>query len=148
MQLTKTTFSYNRASFEHNIVAKAMLCSKRSRNNLIVGSGVTSEEVQKMIVPTIVVVQSEDGGETSSVQITTTTTTTTTSLSAGCTPSCVKSSQMVRQASEINKSLLSPSGGGETHCNYNNVDSTSQLDQEEDVDLAQPIASLASIISS
>jgi hypothetical protein len=108
----------------------------------------SSKEVQKMIVPTIVVVQSEDGGETSSVQITTTTTTTTTSLSAGCTPSCVKSSQMVRQASEINKSLLSPSGGGETHCNYNNVDSTSQLDQEEDVDLAQPIASLASIISS
>ena len=146
MQLTKTTFSYNRASFEHNIVAKAMLRSKRSRNNLIVGSGVTSEEVQKMIVPTIVVVQSEDSGETSSVQITTTTTTTT-SLSAGCTPSCVKSSQMVRQASEINKSFLSPSEGGEAHCNHN-VDSASQLDQEEDVDLAQPIASPASIISS
>ena len=129
-------------SFE--LTSCALRNNKSHRNTKVMEN--PNKEIEKMIVPTIVVVQSEDIGDaSSSVRLTTAAST---SLSAGCTPSCVKSSQMVRQASEINKSLLSPSGGGETHCNHNNVDLASQLDQEEDVDLAQPIASLASIISS
>ena len=170
---TTTTFSYNRATFGHSVVVtnnKAMVCAKKSRNNFgtsSIGSGgtIASEEIEKMIVPTIVVVVQSDGDASSSVRLTTATATaTSTSLSAGCTPSCVKSSQLVREASEINKSLLLPSGdvvSSRRHCNRHSEASDDDEEDEEDDDddqqqhrllgdavvLAQPIAS-PSLISS
>jgi len=142
-------------SFE--LTSCALRNNKSHRNTKVMEN--TNKEIEKMIVPTIVVVQSEDIGDaSSSVRLTTAAST---SLSAGCTPSCVKSSQLVREASEINKSLLLPSGdvaSSRRHCNRHSEASDEEDDDEEEDDqqhrllgdvvaLAQPIAS-SSLISS
>ena len=148
-------------SFE--LTSCALRNNKSHRNTKVMEN--SNKEIEKMIVPTIVVVQSEDVGDASSSVRLTTATATSTSLSAGCTPSCVKSSQLVREASEINKSLLLPSGdvvSSRRHCNRHSEASDDDEEEEEDDDddqqqqhrllgdavvLAQPIAS-PSLISS